>query len=153
MLDKIQQISSTMRVSIIYAAIKITKEVFLPFDIIPLRRMTMIRDEVRKQRSTEQVGERSSTEKDSSRDNFYQNIPEFQKVFLKTAADLHEMSQRRFIDGLSKELQIVEIRNEHTCNKHRVDAMDFKLWHVYSMKLEISARKYQIPISRVNETQ
>ena len=36
--------------------------------------------------------------------------------------------QRQIIDGLSKELQIVKIRNKYICNKQRVDAMDFKLW-------------------------
>ncbi len=36
--------------------------------------------------------------------------------------------QRRIIDGFSKELQIVKIRNKYMCNKQRVDAMDFKLW-------------------------
>lgn len=40
-----------------------------------------------------------------------------------------EKIQRDMIHGLSKELQIVKIRNRYFCNKQRVDAMDFKLWH------------------------
>jgi hypothetical protein len=37
--------------------------------------------------------------------------------------------QRYLIDRLSHELQIVKTRNKYTCNKRRVDAMDFKLWY------------------------
>lgn len=45
--------------------------------------------------------------------------------------------QRYLIDRLAQELQIVKMRNKYTCNKQRVDAMDFKLWYFRGRNLEL----------------
>jgi hypothetical protein len=37
--------------------------------------------------------------------------------------------QRHIISSLSRDLQIVKVRNRYICNKRRVDAMDFNLWY------------------------
>lgn len=36
--------------------------------------------------------------------------------------------QRDLLDELSRDLQIVKVRNRYVCNKGRFDVMDFKLW-------------------------
>ncbi|KAM3416034.1 hypothetical protein BST61_g9520 [Cercospora zeina] len=36
--------------------------------------------------------------------------------------------ERDLIEKLTEELQIVRVKNEFVCNKHRVDAMDFEVW-------------------------
>jgi len=79
-----------------------------------------IMDEVRKVRLTEQVSYWNALEKYRS---------EFREVrSVRSLNRFRGKFQRRIIDGLSKELQIVKIRNKYMCNKQRVDAMDFKLW-------------------------
>jgi len=76
-------------------------------------------DEVRKIRSMEQVSYLSALkeyEAEIREVRSMQSLNRFRGKF-----------QRRIIDDMFKELQIVTIRNKHMCNKQRVDAMDFKL--------------------------
>jgi len=39
--------------------------------------------------------------------------------------------QQHLIQRLSRQLQIVKVRNRYMCNKQRVDAMDLKLWFLH----------------------
>lgn len=36
--------------------------------------------------------------------------------------------QRRIVENLSHDLQVVKLRNRYMCSKQRVDGMDFELW-------------------------
>jgi len=121
MLDNVQRIRLTEQVPIVCAVDKFITEVKPMHNYTPSRRITArMMDEVRKIRSTEQDSYWNALEKYRSevRDvRSVQSLNRFRGKF-----------QRRIIDGLSKELQIVTIRNKYMCNKQRVDAMDFKLW-------------------------
>lgn len=77
-------------------------------------------DELRKIRSTEQGSHWNALNK------YRSEVGEARSV--QSLNRFRGKFQRQIIDGLSKELQIVKIRNKYMCNKHRVDAMDFKLW-------------------------
>ena len=76
-------------------------------------------DEVRKVRSTQQASHWNALEK------YRSEVREARSV--RSLNRFRGEFQRRIIDGLSKELQIVKIRNNYMCNKQRVDAIDFKL--------------------------
>ena len=121
MLDNVQQIRLMEQVPIVCAVDKLMAEVKPIHNYTPSSRITArMMDEARRIRSTQQIflwdalkNYRSEVREVGS----VQSLHRFRGIF-----------QRRIIDGLSKELQIVEIRNKYMCNKRRVDAMDFKLW-------------------------
>lgn len=121
MLDSVQQIHLTEQVPIVYAVDKFITEVKPIHKYTPSSRITAkMMDEARKIRSTEQISLSDALEKYRSQVRevgSMQSLHRFRGKF-----------QRQIIDGLSKELQIVNIRNRYICNKQRVDAMDFKLW-------------------------
>ena len=120
-LDNVQQIRLTEQVPIVCAVDKFMTEVKPVHNYTPSGRITArMMDEMRKIRSTEQVSHWNALDKyrsEAREARSVQSLNRFRGKF-----------QRRIIDGLSKELQIVKIRNKYTCNKQRVDAMDFKLW-------------------------
>ncbi len=121
MLDNVQQIRLTEQVPIVCAVDKFMTEVRPVHDYTPSGRITArMMDEMRKIRSTEQVSYWNALEKYRSEVGDVRSVQSLNRFRGKF--------QRRIIDGLSKELQIVKIRNKYMCNKLRVDAMDFKLW-------------------------
>lgn len=94
-----------------------------------------MRDEALKISATEQISYWNAFEKYRSKvreTGSVQSLRRFRGKF-----------QRRIVDGLSKELQIVNIQNKYMCNKHRVDAMDYKLWF-FGPNHETSMREHQI---------
>ena len=121
MLDNVQQIHLTEQVPIVCAVDKFMAEVKPTHKYTPSSRITArMMDEARKIRLREQISLRDALKKCKS---------EVREV--GSVQSLHRFRgkfQRRIIDGLSKELQIVKIRNKYMCNKQRVDAMDFELW-------------------------
>ena len=121
MLVNVQQIPLTEQVPIVCAVDKFMAEVKPIHNYTPSSRMTArMMDEPRKIRSTEQISLWHALKK------YRSEVSE-----VKSVQSLHRFRgkfQRRIIDDLSKELQIVKIRNKYMCNKQRVDAMDFKLW-------------------------
>ncbi len=121
MLDNVQQIRLTEQVPIVCAVDKFMTEVKPVHNYTPSGRITArMMDEVRKVRSTEQVSHWNALEK------YRSEVREVRSV--RSLNRFRGKFQRQIIDGLSKELQIVKIRNKYMCNKQRVDAMDFKLW-------------------------
>ena len=121
MLDIVQQIHSTEQVPIVCAVDKLMAEVKPIHSYVPSSRITArMMDEAWRICSTEQISLWDALKKHRS------GVREVGSV-----QSLHRFRgnfQRRIIDGLSNELQIVKIRNKYMCNKQRVDAMDFKLW-------------------------
>jgi len=121
MLNNMQQIRLTEQVPIVCAVDKFMIEVKPVHNYTPSRRITArMMDEVRKICSTEQVSYLNALEKYKSEVREVRSVQSLNRFRGKF--------QRRIIDDLSKELQIVKIRNKYMCNKQRVDAMDFKLW-------------------------
>ena len=121
MLDNVQQIRLAKQVPIGYAVDKFMTEVKPVHNYTPSPRITArMMDEMRKIRLTEQVSASNALEKYTSEVREVRSVQSLNRFRGKF--------QRRIIGGLSKELQIVKIRNKHMCNKQRVDAMDFKLW-------------------------
>ena len=120
MLDKVQHVHSTEQVPIAYAVNKFMAEVRPIHNYRPSPRITdKMMDEARKICSTERITLGKALDK-------YQS--EVRKV--GSVQSLHRFRgkfQRQIIHDLSKELQIVKIRNKYLCNRQRVDAMDSKL--------------------------
>ena len=117
MLDNVQQIHLTEQVPIVCAVDKFIAEVKPKHDYTPSSRMTAkTMDEARKISSTEQIGLVDALMKYRSK------VSEVGSV--KSLHRFRGKIQRQIIDGLSKELQVVNIRNKYMCNKQRVDAMD-----------------------------
>ena len=88
----------------------------------PSRQVTArMMDEVRKIRLMEQVSHRNALI------GYRSEVGEIRSV--QTLNRFQGKFQRRVTDSLSKELQIMEIRNKYMCNsnKQRVGAMDFRL--------------------------
>ena len=81
-------------------------------------RMDSMINVVQKIRSTQQIPIARAVDKLISEVRSVENFSNSRRWF-----------QRHLIDHLSKELQIVKIRNKYIRNKQRVDAMDFKLWY------------------------
>ena len=118
MLDNVQQIQPVEQVPIAYAVDKFMTEIQPKHEYHPSHRITAkMKDEARKLRLTEQISFLAAFERYRSQVGHKRSLQRFRGKF-----------QRRIIDGLSKELQIVKIRNKYMCNKQRVDAVDFKLW-------------------------
>lgn len=82
--------------------------------------MARMMDEVRKIRSTEQISYLNALKKYKSEVREVRSVQNLDR--------LRGKFQRRTIDDLFEELQIVKIQIKYMCNKQRVDAMDFKLW-------------------------
>lgn len=121
MLDHVQQIHLTEQVPLVCAVDKFMAEVKPIHNYMPSSRITArMVEEAQKIRSTEQISLWDALKKHRS---------EVREV--GSVQSLHRFRgkfQPRIINALSKELQIVKIRNKYMCNKQRVDAMDFKLW-------------------------
>lgn len=121
MLDNVQQIRLTEQVPIVCAVNKFMAEVKPVHDHTLSGRITpRMMDEMRKIRATAKISHLDALKKykrEVEQARSAQKLDRFRGKF-----------QRKIIDGLSKELQIVKIRNKYMCNKQRVDAMDFKLW-------------------------
>ena len=121
MLDNVQQIRLTEQAPIVCAVDKFMTEVKPEHNYTPSHRITpRMMDEVRKVCLTEQVSHWDALKK------YRSEVREVRSV--QSLSRLRGKFQRQIIDGLSKELQIVKIRNKYMCNKQRVDAVDFKLW-------------------------
>lgn len=121
MLDNVLQIPLTEQVPIVCAVDKFMTEVKPVHDYTPSTRVTArIITEVRKIGSTEQISPSKALER------YRSEVREVRSV--ESLNRFRGKFQRDIVDGLSKELQIVKLRNKYMCNKQRVDAMDFKLW-------------------------
>lgn len=143
MLDGVRQTSSSIRVPSYYATGEALMAIKPGLSFQPWRRIARLVYEVQERRSTRQG---------SSGKTLYNYVPGVVEVHLKWFQCFHETVQRRFVYDLSEELEVDKRGFTSTCDLNRVVAMDFKLWHIYSMKLEASARQCQLPISRINKT-
>lgn len=124
MLDNVQQIRLTEQVPIVYAVDRFMREVKPTHDYTPRGQITAkMMNEMRKIHSTEKVSQRSALKAIEQCTSKFKEIRHMQSL-----NRFRGRFQRRIIDGLSEELQIVKIRNKYMCNRQRVDAMDFKLW-------------------------
>lgn len=121
MLDNVQQVRSTEDVPIVCAVDKFMAEVKPVHDYVPSRRITS--------KTMREVRKICLTERIPFIDAFMRYDSEAEKFkSVQSHTRFRGKFQRRIIDGLFKELQIVKIRNKYMCNKHRVDAMEFKMW-------------------------
>lgn len=121
MLDNVLQIPLTEQVPIVCAVDKFMTEVKPVHEYTPSPRITArMMTEVRKIGSTEQISPSKALER------YRSEVREVRSV--ESLNRFRGKFQRDIVDGLSKELQIVKLRNKYICNKQRVDAMDFKLW-------------------------
>ena len=121
MLDKVQHVHSKEQIPMAYAVDKFMAEVKPIHNYRPSPRITdRMRDKAQRICLTEQISFRDAVDKYRSR------VREVGSV--KSLHRFRGQFQRQIIHGLSKELQIVKIRNKYLCNKQRVDAMDFKMW-------------------------